>query len=72
MEDVRAQLSTLAQKALQQDHLFEILYAHDTLLVGSTPQLVGEMAAAVEAEGNKYGMSLHWGKIQAISVATND
>ena len=62
MGDVRAQLSTLAQKALQQDHLFEILYADDTLLVGSTPQLVEEMAAAVEAEGNKYGMSLHWGK----------
>jgi hypothetical protein len=63
-------MSITARTALEEDRLYAILYADDTLLVGVQPELVEEFAAAVEAEGAKYGMTLHWGKTQVLSVAT--
>ena len=33
-----------------------------------SPQHIEELASAIEAEGRKYGMELHWGKTQALAV----
>jgi len=47
------------------------LYADDTLLLGSNPTHVEAFAQAVERAGATYGMTLHWGKTQALSVGTS-
>ena len=72
LTDAKKNLSTAGQAALEQGCLFEVLYADDTLLVGVQPELVEEFARVVEAEGGKYGMTLHWGKTQVLSVATEE
>jgi hypothetical protein len=71
LEDARSSLSLEASEALNGSHMFEILYADDTLIMGSRADLVEEFAAAVEKAGNNYGMTLHWGKTQALSICTD-
>ena len=70
MTDAKNRLSSGSKTALGENLLFEVLYADDTLLVGAQPEQVQEFAAAAEAESNRYGMTLHWGKTQVLSVAT--
>jgi len=70
MTDAKDRLSSGSKTALAENLLFEVLYADDTLLVGAQPEQVQEFAAAVEAEGKRYGMTLHWGQTQVLSVAT--
>ena len=50
--------------------LFDLLYADDTLLLGCDAACVETFAQAVEQAGASYGMTLHWGKTQAMSVGT--
>ena len=50
------------------NQLTDILYADDTLIFGSNASWVEEYSQAVEKAGASYGMSLHWGKTQAMSV----
>ena len=50
--------------------LYDILYADDTLLLGSAACHVEELANAVAIVGLQYGLSLHWQKTQALSVGT--
>ena len=49
---------------------YDVLYADDTLIIGSRAPDIEELARAVEASGKQYGMSLHWGKTQLLSVRT--
>ena len=70
--DARASLSPQAKAAVVRDSLFDILYADDTLLLGASARYVAELAQAIEREGQQYGMALHWGKTQAISVCTDE
>ena len=44
---------------------------HDTLIVGNGVAHVEELARAVERAGSNYGMKLHWGKTQALSIGTS-
>ena len=48
-----------------------MLYADDTLLIGTGADEVSELARAVERAGAEYGMSLHWGKVQAMPVCSH-
>ena len=50
--------------------MFEIIYADDTMIAGASGRYVEEYAAAVEKAGAEFGMSLHWGKTQALAVGT--
>jgi hypothetical protein len=52
-------------------NLYDVLYADDTLIIGAHAEDVEELAAAIEHAGAQYGMSLHWGKTQGLSVCTN-
>jgi hypothetical protein len=55
----------------QRGILYDVLYADDTLIIGANAEDVEELAAAIEQAGAQYGMSLHWGKTQGLSVCTN-
>ena len=70
-KDAKSKLSARASAALDSNDLGEILYADDTLIIGSGADLVAEYAAAIEKAGNDYGMTLHWGKTQALSMCTD-
>jgi len=71
MHDAVATLGTSAAQAYRDSRLFDVLYADDTLLLGLTAADVEALAAAVESIGTTYGMTLHWGKTQALSVCTD-
>ena len=72
MSDARTLLSKPALEGIQAGTLSELLYAEDTLIMGESSILVGEYGATIERAVAVYGMSLHWGKTQALSVCTQD
>ena len=72
MDRARKSLNQGAQFALERCQLFDVLYADDTLIAGDNPAFVEEFAAAVGAAGAEFGMSLHWGKTQALFVASDE
>jgi hypothetical protein len=64
-----------AYKALgktQRGSLYDVLYADDTLIIGAHAEDVDDLAVAIERAGAQYGMSLHWGKTQGLSVCTTE
>ena len=71
MHDAYGLLGHDASSATEKGTLFDVLYADDTLLIGSMASQVDELARAVEEAGATMGMSLHWGKTQAMSIATH-
>ena len=58
-------------QAYADNRLFDVLYADDTLLLGSAAADVEAFGQALEKIGATYGMSLHWGKTQVLSICTN-
>ena len=60
-----------ALKEPRRDNLYDVLYADDTLIICANAEDVEELASAIEHAGAQYGMSLHWGKTQGLSVCTN-
>ena len=71
MDIARKDLSPLASAAIGEQQLFDILYADDTIILGTSTCHVEEFAAAVGRAGLQFGMTLHWGKTQALSVCTD-
>ena len=71
MHDAKGWISNQCIAAMEKGRLYDILYADDTLLLGCSPHHVEEFAHAVERAGSLYGMTLHWAKTQALSVATD-
>ena len=70
MHDAVALLGPSTSQAFCNSQLFDVLYADDTLLLGAAAADVEALAAAVERVGSTFGMTLHWGKTQAMSVFT--
>ena len=68
MENARAQLSPAARQAVAEHQLYDIRYADDTLILGTGVADVEELASAIEKAGAEFGMTLHWGKTQAMAV----
>ena len=68
MHDAQCMLSPACLQAVSNQLLFDILYADDTLLVGVNEKRVEELSSAIAVVGARYGMSLHWGKTQALTV----
>ena len=71
MHDAYSLLQGSAAKAVAAGRLYDLLYADDTLLMGDAANQVSELAAAVETIGKRFGMSLHWGKTQAMRVRSS-
>ena len=71
MDSARKLLSPAARHAVGAHQLFDILYADDTMLLGTQTAHVEELAAAIETVGAEFGMTLHWGKTQAMSICSD-
>ena len=71
MADAVALLSPAARAAYARGHLADLAYADDTLLLGVSSDMVSEFLNAVAAAGARYGMSLHYGKLQLTQVGGN-
>lgn len=61
-------LSASAPKAYKEGDLADIVYADDTLLLGSSAKHLEEFLRAVAAAGKKYSLELHEGKFQLLQV----
>ena len=44
------------------------VHADDTVILGVTGQHVEEYMASIEAHGKEYGLQIHWGKVQLVTV----
>ena len=71
MQIAYASLSLEAQRAADLHELYEILYADDTLVIGTCVKHVEELASAIEKAGQQFGMTLHWGKTQGLAVCSD-
>ena len=56
------------RESLKLNSLATVLYADDTLLVGSSQPALERLLAAVAETGGQYGLQLHWGKFQLLNV----
>ena len=72
MDQARGFLSPEAVAAISNQQMFDIAYADDTMILGASGRYVEEYAAAVEKAGTRFGMSLHWGKTQALAVCSDE
>jgi hypothetical protein len=59
MDKAKGYLSTEATAAIKGQQLFDIVYADDTMILGSSGVFVEEYACAVELAGADFGMKLH-------------
>ena len=72
MHDSISALGRAPSDAYRDGSLYDVLYADDTLILGSCARNVEALATSVEKVGGTYGMTLHWAKTQALSVCTTD
>ena len=72
MKDAVARLGARDQELLSTRRLAELLYADDTLLLGVSANSSESCLAAVNAEGGKCGLELHWGKLQLMQIRCNE
>ena len=70
MHDAVEKLGPAAAEAYRAHTLFDVLYADDTLIMGSSPANVASFAEVVEQIGATYGMALHWDKTQAMAICS--
>jgi len=72
MHDSIPALGRAPADAYRDGSLYDVLYADDTLILGSGASNVEALATSVEKVGGAYGMTLHCTKTQAFSVCTTD
>jgi hypothetical protein len=68
MHDAKGMLSEGAKLACQRSELEDVLFADDTLLIGSHGPHIEEYMAAVERAGLEYGLQIHWGKVGLVAI----
>jgi hypothetical protein len=68
MHDAQELLTPGAKHARAMSDLEDVLFADDTLLVGSCGQYVEEYMAAIEKVGFDYGLQIHWGKVNLLAI----
>ena len=68
MEDAFRSLDAGAKTCVERGLLGTLLYADDTLLIGTTGTRVQELLTAVSSVGSRYGMQLHWSKFQLLAI----
>lgn len=72
MRDAASALPLVDRQRLEKGDLTELLYADDTLLLSGCADSLEHFLAAVSQEGSKYGLSLHWGKLQLLKVRADE
>ena len=68
MHDAVLGMSDLAKSAIDAGALGSVLYADDTLLIGTSQAHVQEFLVSVTAVGKKFGLELHFSKFQLLSI----
>ena len=68
MRDATDMLSPAAREAYAKGDLADIAYADDTLLVAVSQANLEEYLQAVSDAGTRYGLELHYGKLQLLNV----
>ena len=71
MFDAFDSLSHDARAAYEKGDLADITFADDTLLLGASPRFLSEFLSAVASAGQRYGMELHFGKLQLLNIQCN-
>ena len=71
MHDSISQLNPEDRTLLSKQELGVVLYADDTLLIGSEQGSMSRLLAIIAANGAKCGMQLHWDKFQLLNVRCN-
>ena len=66
--DATSMLAEREGAQLDDGSLSMLLYAHDTLLMGSSAQSLQHLFDAVAEVGHRFGMDLHWNKFQLVQV----
>ena len=61
-------LPEVFQKMIDADTLSVLLYADDTLVIGSTSASVQALLNAIATVGRRFGMELHYSKFQLLQV----
>jgi len=67
-KDAEAELSPSSQEVIKAGSLSALLYADDTLIMGSSSERLQEFLDSVSKAGGRYGLSLHWSKFQLLQV----
>ena len=68
MHDAVNLLSGATKEAYVKGELADLAFADDTLLLGVSAQHVEEFLRAISESAQRYGMSLHYGKLQLLGV----
>ena len=71
MHDALAELPADDIRLWDKGGLATLLYADDTLLMGVSKDAVQRFLEAVENQGSKYGLELHWDKFQLLQIRCN-
>ena len=72
MHDAVASLPAAARAAYDKGDLADLVYADDTLLIGTNSEHLHTFLTAVEAAGKSFGLELHSGKFQLLQIRTNE
>ena len=68
LKDAVAELLVADQKLRLMGKLNELLYADDTLILSVSPKPLERFLTAISTVGARYGLKLHWGKLQLLSI----
>ena len=72
IEDVVNNLGPTDKDLYDREDLSELLYADDTLIIGTNGDSISRYLAAISQAGALYGMELHLGKFQLLRVRCED
>jgi len=68
LQDARGRLANNHGIDLPADSLSELLYADDTLLLGSNAQATQKYLDCIVEVGHEYGLEMNWGKVKCLAT----
>ena len=68
VQDAIEMLPEAARRQFDAGSLSIVLYADDTLLIGSSAQSLQQLLDAIATVGRRFGMELHWDKFQLMEL----
>ena len=67
LQDARGRLENTHGIELPEESLSELLYADDTLLLGTNTQAVQKYLDCIVEVGLEYGLEMNWGKVECLA-----
>ena len=72
MEGAFSKLTAADKKCVADGALSALLYADDTLIIGTKPKSMEHFLAAVQEAGASFGLQLHGDKFQLIQIGCSN